>query len=258
MPTRVTRRAALLLALTCTAAAPLDPPAPFRGATATHGAASRVLAEPGTPAGLDLPDLARRADTAATRVDRTLATRVRPLVLVPATDAGAARLIGAAPEALAGLAALADQGRVIIVPGGYTRLTETGRDVVLTHELTHVAAGTGRVPPWLREGFADYVAYRDSGLSVEAAAAELLADIRAGRLPYRLPEGFGPPRQAQAYQEAWLACRLIAAEYGEARLVRLYRDAAQGKLDLTPFGDFTARWRAHLKHLGRGDDGAGA
>ena len=86
--------------------------------------------------------------------------------------------------------------------------------MVITHELTHVATGAtrgGRVPMWLSEGFADYVGYRDAGIPVRTAAAELAAEVRAGILPARLPGpgDFAPgaPRLAQAYEEAWLACR---------------------------------------------------
>jgi len=31
------------------------------------------------------------------------------------------------------------------------------------------------------------------------------------------------PRLAQAYEAAWMACRLIASRYGQGALVRLYR-----------------------------------
>jgi hypothetical protein len=146
---------------------------------------------------------------------------------------------------------------VIVVPGGFDRLTPTGRDVVLAHELTHVAAGTGGLPVWLSEGFADYVAYRDAGLAVPAAAAELAAEVRSGRAPRELPgpAAFAPgaDRLAAAYQEAWLACRFIAARTGEARLVRLYREARAVGADraLTalglPVATLTALWRTYVR-----------
>jgi hypothetical protein len=208
-------------------------------------------------AGRDTPDdLARRADAAAERVQAVLGgAAVTAVVLVPATAAEAARLVGAA--ALDGLAAVADGGRVIVVPDAFDRLTPVGRDVVLTHELTHVAAGTGGLPVWLYEGFADYVAYRDAGLPVPVAAAELAAEVRSGRAPHELPgdAAFAPgaARLAAAYQEAWLACRFLAERFGEARLVRLYRDArdvgagrALAWLGLAP-GTLTARWRAYVR-----------
>ncbi|MFI6477873.1 hypothetical protein ACIBH1_08085 [Nonomuraea sp. NPDC050663] len=257
MSVQVSRRAAALalLTVTATAAAPTGLSLYFPDAVFARGERSTVIGR-SVPYGM-LGDLARRADRAAVRVGAVLGTPVRPLIVVPASDAGAAAL--ARTGAVDGLAALADRGRVIVVPSTFATLSPTGRDVVLAHELTHVAAGTGRAPLWLREGLADYVAYRDAGLPVPVAAAELAAEVRAGHVPHRLPgpEAFAPggTRLAQAYQESWLACRMIAAEFGEERLVRLYRDALEGDADLSPFGDFTTRWRAYLREQLEGGAG---
>ncbi|GAA3195092.1 hypothetical protein GCM10010486_75730 [Nonomuraea roseoviolacea subsp. carminata] len=227
---------------------------PWPGETRTvRGARSLVLGHRAAPA--LLRDLARRADAAGARVSAVLRTPVRPLVLVPDSSAEAARLARVA--GVEGLAALADGGRVIVVPETFGRLTDVGRDVVLAHELTHVAAGTGGLPPWLYEGFADYVAYRDAGLAVPVAAAELAAEVRAGRTPRRLPGAAdfapGSSRLAAVYQEAWLACRFIAEWRGEQTLVRLYRDArtrgaarALAAAGL-PTARLTAGWRAYVR-----------
>ncbi|SEG84797.1 hypothetical protein SAMN05444920_105416 [Nonomuraea solani] len=205
-----------------------------------------------------LGELARRADTAGTRVSDVLGEPVTPLVVVPASTAEAARLAGVGR--LDGLAAVADGGRVIVVPEFFAALNSVGKDVVLAHELTHVAAGTGGLPVWLYEGFADYVGYRDAGLPVRTAAAELAAEVRAGRLPSALPgpaafaaDGRDPARLARAYQEAWLACRFLADRFGEGTLVRLYRDARAAGVDqaLAAQGlsvdSLTARWRAYVR-----------
>ncbi|GAA3426587.1 hypothetical protein ACWDTT_18685 [Streptosporangium sandarakinum] len=199
-----------------------------------------------------LADLAARADRARRTVLEVWGP-VRAVVLFPADDAEAAALAGASPAAVAGLAALADAGRVIVLPSGYARLSGTGRDVVLAHELTHVATGAtrgGRVPVWLSEGFADYVGYRDAGIATATAAAELAAEVREGRLPARLPGpadfAAGAPRRAQAYEEAWLACRYVAQRYGERALVRLYGSDVGGVPGLSP-AEFTAGWRDHLR-----------
>ncbi|HUR01710.1 MAG TPA: hypothetical protein VM347_04160 [Nonomuraea sp.] len=226
------------------------------GADVVRGARSVVV---GHPAATDLlRDLARRADAAGSRVSAVLGRPVRPVVLVPGSTAEAARVAGVG--SVAGLAAVADGGRVVVVPEYFGRLTPTGRDVVLAHELTHVAAGTERLPVWLYEGFADYVGYRDAGLPVRVAAAELAAKVRAGRLPGGLPgpKAFAPSfrepvRLARAYQEAWLACRFIAERFGEGTLVRLYRDAQTGGIDrgLARLGlsaeTLTARWRDYVR-----------
>ncbi len=205
-----------------------------------------------------LEELAARADRAGLRVARVLGRPVRPLVIVPDSARDAARLARVAR--VDGLAALADGGRVIVVPELFATLTPTGKDVVLAHELTHVTAGTDGLPIWLYEGFADYVGYRDAGLPVTTIAAELAAEVRAGRLPDALPgpadfaaDGRDPARPARAYQEAWLACRFLADRFGEETLVRLYRaarttgaDRALAARGLTA-ATLTARWRAYVR-----------
>ncbi|MGP3954892.1 hypothetical protein ACTWPT_02750 [Nonomuraea sp. 3N208] len=210
-----------------------------------------------TPAST-LDELARRADTAGRRVSDVLGRPVRPLVVVPQSAPETAGLAGV--ERVDGLAAVADRGRVIVVPEVFARLNPIGKDVVLAHELTHVVAGTGNLPVWLYEGFADYVGYRDAGLPVRTAAAELGDEVRAGRVPSELPgpaafaaDGRDPVRLARAYQEAWLACRFLADRFGEENLVRFYRDAQAAGVDraLASLGlsvaTLTARWRAYVR-----------
>ncbi|WP_344214661.1 hypothetical protein [Nonomuraea bangladeshensis] len=256
-----------LLAFIPAASAPIAaapaPPAGARGlwpgeSVTVRGTRSMIIA-PATPtSSVSLAELAHLADTAALRVGTVLGEPVRPLVVVPASAAEAARLAGTGP--IEGLAALADGDRVLVVPEVFARLNPTGRDVVLAHELTHVAAGTDRLPIWLYEGFADYVGYRDSGLPVRTAAAELADEVRAGRLPAALPgpaafaaDGSDPARLARAYQEAWLACRFLADRFGEGTLVRLYREARVDGADRALAGlglstaTLTARWRAYVR-----------
>ncbi|POM24153.1 hypothetical protein BTM25_27800 [Actinomadura rubteroloni] len=235
--------------------------------TVVRGASSLVV---GDAAGLDqIAGLLDRAVPAVTAVTgRDWARRV--VALAPAQPAVAAALAGDDQDlgqiaALATVAPGADgspgDDRVLIAPGTFARLNPLGRRVVLTHELTHVATGgahDGRTPLWLIEGFADYVGYRDAKVSVRAAAGELAADVRAGRVPGSLPSraafGSGSADLAQSYQEAWLACRMIAERYGEATLVRLYR--AAGRRDEgaalrdvlgTSRAGFTAAWRDYLR-----------
>lgn len=217
-------------------------------AGAIRGEHSLVIGHRVAPAALR--SLAATADRARHRVVAIWGP-VRPVLLFPATDAEAAALAGA--RSTLGLAALATEDRVIVLPSGYARLSATGRDVVITHELVHLATGAsrgGRVPMWLSEGFADYVGYRDAGIPVGTAAAELAAEVRAGVLPARLPgqEDFAPgaPRLAQAYQEAWLACRFVAERFGEKALVRLYGNEVESTLGL-PAAEFTEAWRDYLR-----------
>lgn len=163
----------------------------------------------------------------------------RVVVLMPPTQADLAALIGTSGDlsqiAAAESAELTHEqqagARILINPLPYASLSPVGRQVVITHELTHVASRTVTTPStplWLVEGFADYVGFRSTDLSAPVVAAELVARLRAGFVPAALPDdaAFGPgaPNLDVQYQLAWLACRLIAARIGTAGLVAFYRD----------------------------------
>jgi hypothetical protein len=157
--------------------------------------------------------------------------------------------------------------RITINPANWPKLGSLGASVVITHELTHVAtrADTGaQTPKWLSEGFAEYVGFKTSGVSTSLAAAELAREVRAGRLPSRLPPDSAfrgsAPNLGVAYQSAWLACRYIAAHYGEHTLVRFYRDVgtsryraavavrdAMQQLLQVSVGQFTRAWRSYIQ-----------
>jgi hypothetical protein len=193
----------------------------------------------------------------------------RAVALVPATDAQAAALAGGGPS-LREIAAVSTvtrgpggrpgNDRIVVSPAGYPRLNGIGRHVVLTHELTHIAtraAADARTPAWLVEGLADYVGYKGLGVPVSSAARELRREVAGGRLPRALPGSADfsgdSGRLPQAYEEAWLACRMVAGRYGEQRLVRLYRAAGTRPGD--PFrrvlgvdaAEFTSMWRGYLR-----------
>jgi len=120
--------------------------------------------------------------------------------------------------------------RIGINPRNWPKLSPLGRRIVMTHELTHVATRSvtgGATPTWLAEGFADYVGYLGSGVPTTFAAQELARDVRAGKVPTRLPSesqfngaSSGLP---QAYEGAWMACRLIVLRWGQHALVHFYR-----------------------------------
>ncbi|WP_030145062.1 hypothetical protein [Spirillospora albida] len=217
--------------------------------------------------------IARRIDAAVPAVSGVVGTdwARRAVALVPAAPRLAAALAGQGPD-LGSIAALATvtpgpdgpgrgEDRVIVSPATFARLNGLGRDVVLTHELTHVATGGARdrtTPLWLIEGLADYVGYRGAKVSVRSAARELRREVAAGRPPTALPtaEAFAGTsgRLSQSYQEAWLACRMIADRYGETTLVRLYRAAGRASepaalrdvLGLTKAA-LTTMWRDYVK-----------
>lgn len=161
---------------------------------------------------------------------------------VPAAGPGSAVDGPADPGDMAALAAVAPgaepgsrgEDRVVVSPTVFARLNPLGRRVILTHELTHVATDAARDsarPLWLIEGMADHVGYRGTGVKVTEAAGELRREVAAGRLPADLPRPAdftaGSSRLPQAYEESWLACRMIAERYGESALLRLYRSAGR-------------------------------
>lgn len=184
--------------------------------------------------------LAGEADLAVEAVDRVWDGdwSRRPVLVLPVSQKDMARLIGSDGEGLAQIAAvttgafedgLSRGDRVVINPGAFGTLGALGRQVVLSHEMTHVATratGVTPVPIWLSEGFADYVAYDSTSVPTQIVASDVLEDVRDGEGPERLPEGAdfdaGEGDIAAAYEGAWLACRMIAERYGERRLVRLY------------------------------------
>jgi len=123
--------------------------------------------------------------------------------------------------------------RVVINPKAFTALQPIGRRVVITHELTHVAARsstTSSVPIWLTEGMADYVGYSGLDLPRERVASELLTLVRAGKGPTALPTevDFDPSRTtiAPSYSGSWLAVSRLVDLYGQAKVVAFYRVVA--------------------------------
>lgn len=202
----------------------------------------------------------------------------RVVVLVPESLEGMAELLGAPASGYRGIAAVttgeagavakAPADRIVVNPDAYAVLGDFGRQVVLTHETTHVATRaqtTAATPLWLSEGYADWVGYRGTGRTPAQVAPELRRAVREGRIPATLPADtdfeFGGEGAdlAQAYESGWMACRLIAERWGEVRLGEFYRAvgahgtregaveaAMRDVLDTTP-ETFTERWRTYLR-----------
>ncbi|WP_310728836.1 hypothetical protein [Streptomyces sp. N2A] len=215
-----------------------------------RGRYSVVLGGASHPARLE--DLARRVDRAVPAVSAAWKGRWSEKVVVEAPDSveRMAQLMGSDdPSGYTGIAAVttgeagvttnAPADRVIVNPDAYEELNDLGRKVVLTHETTHVATRTvttAATPLWLSEGFADWVAYRGAHRKPATAAPELTRAVRAGKPPGRLPTdadfGFraGADRLATAYEGSWLACRMIAEKWGEAKLLAFYKAAGRSAL----------------------------
>lgn len=156
--------------------------------------------------------------------------------------------------------------RILVNPGTFRTLRDVGRQVVLTHEVAHVATreSTKEAPPaWLSEGFADYVAYRDASLPPAIVAGDLLDDVRSGlhleQLPTASDFDTGRGDVAGAYEGAWLACRFIAQREGVDKLVAFYRDMSDGSGPGWPVEarqslgmserQLTSRWRNYVGEL---------
>ena len=156
---------------------------------------------------------------------------------------------------------------MVVDPDVFARLSPAGARIVLAHEFTHLASapatGPG-TPTWVVEGLAETVGHDGAGLAVPAAATELAARLRAGPPPARLPTdaefaAASGPALAALYQEAWLACRLVADRAGLPGLIRFYRLVGQRPGPSGPrvtagvaavlrmtVEDFTTDWRAFL------------
>ncbi|MGV9402979.1 hypothetical protein [Streptomyces sp. NPDC003667] len=246
--------------------------------TAVSGAHSLVLGTGRSAA--ELRRYARLADRAVPAVSAAWGTAWtrRLVVLVPRSLAGMAGLLGSPASGYRGIAAVTTgeaggpgrtpADRVVVNPEAYAVLGEVGKQVVLTHETTHVATRaqtTAATPLWLSEGYADWIGYLGTGRTPAEAAPELARAVRDGKAPAALPTdrdfafSGDPTRLAQAYEGGWLACRMIAAHWGESRLGAFYRAVgAHGEragalagalhrvLGTTPEA-FTARWRAYVR-----------
>ena len=236
-----------------------------------------------------MADYSATADSAVRRVNavwgRDWASRV--VIVTPSTTGEFARLLlRSAEEGLDQVAAItqgvidpgqrAESDRVVINPKAFTALQPIGRRVVITHELTHVAARsstTRPVPIWLSEGMADYVGYSGLDLSRTRVSAELLALVRKGKGPTVLPTAadFDPAQTTIApfYSASWLAVSRLVDLYGQAKAVAFYR-AIAGRLSVSQAvrfdpdaiavqafpktfgvsqGQFVTGWKRYLKTL---------
>ncbi len=168
----------------------------------------------------------------------------RVLVLAPATAAEADVLLGRIPapgtapvgattEGPTGAAGTATGDRIVLDPLAFDRLTASGRDVVLTHELAHVAVRStvpGRPAAWLAEGYADHVGYARADVPPSRLLLPLASALRTGHGPRELPSVADlQPATGDIevpYLAAWQAVELIARDHGEAALRRLVTEGA--------------------------------
>lgn len=239
-------------------------------------------------AGTAGPEVLRAA---AATVDRELpvlarswsGTPPRTLVLLPDTTAETDLLRGsvgstrgevaASTDGPVGADGLATGDRVLLDPDVRRRLSATGRDVVLTHELAHVAVRAtlpGEAPTWLTEGYADHVGYARAGLPQRTLAAALVTAVRAGTAPAALPDASSlDPAVTDievGYLASWQAVETVVALRGESGVHALLRactvtggqeaadaacDAAMPRVLGVDRASLTRRWQERLAALAR-------
>lgn len=198
--------------------------------------------------------------------------RGRLVVQVPASPEQLHRLLDVEPgtyDSIAAVTATVDGSlrasapvHILVNPEVFAGLGERGSQIVMSHEAAHVAvdAATTTMPLWLLEGFADYVALARTDLPVSVTASQILAEVRRSGPPRALPgaDEFDPASQhlGSSYEAAWLACRLIAREYGERGLIGFYEAVDEGVPMEDAFGRlgtteraFTRLWRGYLREL---------
>jgi hypothetical protein len=183
--------------------------------------------------------LLRVADRAYTQVD---AAWIGPwerkaVILVPKDEQEAEELVGASD--LSRVAAVASSSvesgaservlgnRIVVNTDNVERYNDLNLQVLITHEMTHVATRTlgDGVPLLLVEGFADWAALKPLGYPLAVTRPNLARRVRAGRFDARLPgDGeFRGPDAAVAYDEGSAFCLWMADTYGVGRLRALYR-----------------------------------
>jgi hypothetical protein len=224
-----------------------------------------------------MPRVAHLLTDAVRAVSAVLpAWRGNLLAFVPATERQFDLLLDAQPHAYDGIAAVTttiDGSRdvrvpcaIVVNPGVFAGLGPISAQVVITHEATHAATGAAAVsmPPWVAEGFADYVAIGSSHVPTARAAARALGVVRRAGPPDRLPspadfDSSGMALEA-AYEEAWLANSLIAREDGQRRLVEFYFAIERHRATMpmafrsilgTTEQAFTRSWTHYLEVLSR-------
>jgi hypothetical protein len=161
----------------------------------------------------------------------------KAVILVPRDQDEAQRLVGA--RDLSRVAAVASSSvesgavervlgnRIVVNTSNVVRYNDLNLQVLITHEMTHVATRTlgDSVPLLLVEGFADWAALKPLGYPFAATRPALARSVGNGRFDGDLPEDreFRGPDAAVAYDEGSAFCLWVAETYGRAKLQSLYR-----------------------------------
>ena len=164
----------------------------------------------------------------------------KAVILVPRDQSEAERLVGA--RDLSRVAAVASSSvesgtteaekvlgnRIVVNTSNVVRYNTLNLQILLTHEMTHVATRTlgDGVPLLLVEGFADYAALKPIGFSFASTRPALNQRVDSGRFDGALPrdDEFRSGDAAVAYDEGSAFCQWVAATFGSGKLQALYRE----------------------------------
>ena len=251
-----------------------------------HGARSLVIGLGGDERLKSYADLADHGAAKAGKIWAAAGWHGTVVVEVPMSQPQVEALLNEQPGSLQNVAAItageggkpmtsAPASRVLVNPDAWATLAPDSWQVVMDHELTHVATrtwNTAATPIWLSEGAADYSGFLGSGFPLSRMLKDLDAAARqpgfdAGVLPTE--SDFQGANADIAYQESNLACRLIAEKYGQAKLVAFYKavgtaststtagstadpvDQAFHSILGTSTKDFTAKWKQYVLTMAR-------
>jgi hypothetical protein len=190
---------------------------------------------------------------------------------VPATPRDFESILGERPGSYDSIAAAtrrmgtADGATRIVVNPKAAQLSSSALQVVLEHEMVHVATSSpdSPAPVWAEEGLAEWVSTRAHTGQPSEATDDVLTRVRAQGAPRSFPSDqefqIGERDLRMAYAEAWLVCRYIADRYSEIQLGRFYAElddghsldeASQSALNISE-AELIIRWRAYLVRLAR-------
>ena len=192
-----------------------------------------------------LRQYARLAERAVRVVSQVLTDWDKRLVVeVPRDQTGLERALDVEPGYYRQIAAVTGSAdgsvsdtspiHVYVNPEVFAALGTRGQDVVLAHEAAHVAGHgpTSLAPTWLVEGFADYVALRDSKLPLKVTAAQIRERVRSEGASSQLPSNSDFDARGRhlgaVYEAAWLACRVLADRGGNEAFLSAYVSISRG------------------------------
>lgn len=238
------------------------------------GGAAIAVGNADSTVGVDVDLLTRRAVAAVDTVlvDLPDGRRRQVVVVAPATARQAAQLLGRSRSDVAAVTSTVDGSRhvgapvqVVLNPVVFDRLGPRGAQVVVSHEATHAATGAAavRMPLWVAEGFADWVALHDGSVPLDVAAGAFLTAVRQHGPPRSLPSESDFDAQAHGlgttYEAAWTIFRLLGERFGDEPVIAFYETVLTGAPVQAALEDATGldvaglamAWRHDVRRLAR-------